>query len=78
MKEANILPGIMCQILHPRNSGASVSDEEAERAALDDWLMQLKDVGGGTGNSISILAPPPLHDIHTKSLFPKVDHSFVR
>ena len=30
MKEANILQGLMCQILHTRNSGASVSDEEAE------------------------------------------------
>ena len=29
--KANILSELMCQILHTRNSGASVSDEEAER-----------------------------------------------
>ena len=39
MKE-NILPGLMSQILHTRNSVTSVSDEEAERVqytpTLDD------------------------------------------
>ena len=29
--KANILPGLIGQILHTRNSRASVSDEEAER-----------------------------------------------
>ena len=40
MNEANILSGLMCQILHTHNSGASVSDKEAERVqhtpTLDD------------------------------------------
>ena len=38
--KANILSGLMGQILHIRNSDASVSDEEAERvqhtSILDD------------------------------------------
>ena len=38
--KANILSGLIGQILHTRNSGASVSDEEAEQvqhtATLDD------------------------------------------
>ena len=42
------------------------------------WL-QLKGVGGGTGYSSGILAPPPFHEIRIKSLLlPKVNHSFVR
>ena len=38
--KANILSGLMGQILHTRNSGASISDEEVERVhqtpTLDD------------------------------------------
>ena len=38
--KANILSGLMSQILHTRNSGASVGDKEAERVqstpTLDD------------------------------------------
>ena len=42
-------------------------------------MIQLKGVGGGTGDCSGILALPPLHEIPIKSLlFPKVDHSFVR
>ena len=84
----------MGQILHTRNSGASVSDEEAERVqhtpTLDNWLIAttetyyyisviaMKGVGGSTGYSSSILAPPLLHEIRIKSLwFPKVDLSFI-
>ena len=40
MREANILSGLMCQISHTHNSGASISDEEAEQVqhtpTLDD------------------------------------------
>ena len=43
MKEPNTLSRLMVQILHTRDSGASVSDDEAERVqhtpTLDNWLI---------------------------------------
>ena len=57
----------MRQILHIRNSGASVSDKEAERVQhatkLDECLIATEVyIGVSTGNSSGILAPPPLHE----------------
>ena len=46
--KANILPGLMGQILHTRNSGASVSDEETERVqhtpTLDNGLVETRKI----------------------------------
>ena len=66
----------MGQIFHTRSSGASVSDEEAERVqhtpTLDDWLyimslwLQLKSVCGSIGYSFGILAPASLDEIRIK------------
>ena len=45
MKETNILLGLMCQILHTRNSGAKVSDEKRNQwwgsinQPIVDWLI---------------------------------------
>ena len=73
----------MCQILHTRNSGeegfltlqqpsASVSNEEKERVqhtpTLDDWLIAIEGLSGGSGHSSGILAPPPLLEILIISL----------